>query len=96
MTSATPGAQARPEPSAPSTIVSITDMPDTAPAAPGSVHALILDQLDESSLKAAEGWAPESAQTSICIKLPGGLNCSTGSPWWAVSITVFQIGAAPP
>ena len=60
MTSATPGAQARPEPSAPSTIVSITDMPDTAPAAPGSVHALILDQLDE-----------DQAQDLVTIPLEG-------------------------
>ena len=37
--------QVRPEPSGSSTIVSITDMPNTAPAQAGSVHELILDQL---------------------------------------------------
>ena len=38
--------QVRPEPSGSSTIVSITDMPNT-PAAAGSIHELILDQLDQ-------------------------------------------------
>ena len=53
-------AQVRPEPSGPSTIVSITDMPTTAPAQAGSVHALILDQLDE-----------DQAQELVTIPLEG-------------------------
>ena len=53
-------AQARPEPSGNSTIVSITDMPTTAPAQAGSAHALILDQLDE-----------DQAQELVTIPLEG-------------------------
>ncbi len=60
MTSATPGAQARPEPSGHSTIVSITVMPDIPRAAAGSVHELILDQLDE-----------DQAQDLVTIPLEG-------------------------
>jgi ribosome-associated protein len=52
-------AQVRPEPSGPSTIVSITDMPD-AQAEAGSVHELILDQLDE-----------DQAQELVSIPLEG-------------------------
>src|SRR6187455_2374692 len=52
-------AQVRPEPSGASTIVSITDMP--APQAEaGSVHELILDQLDE-----------DQAQELVTIPLEG-------------------------
>ena len=54
------GAQARPEPSGLSTIVSITDMSTTTPAEAGSVHALILDQLDE-----------DQAQDLVSIPLEG-------------------------
>jgi ribosome-associated protein len=53
-------AQARPEPSGSSTIVSITDMPTTAPAVAGSIHELILDQLDE-----------DQAQELVTIPLEG-------------------------
>lgn len=53
-------AQVRPEPSGLSTIVSITDMPNTAPAKAGSVHELILDQLDE-----------DQAQDLVTIPLEG-------------------------
>jgi len=53
-------AQVRPELSGSSTIVSITDMPTTAPAEAGSVHALILDQLDE-----------DQAQELVTIPLEG-------------------------
>ena len=60
MTSENLGARARPEPSGLSTIVSITDMPDTIPAAAGSVHELILDQLDE-----------DQAQDLVTIPLEG-------------------------
>jgi ribosome-associated protein len=59
MTPESIGAQARPEPSGPSTIVSITDMPDTKAEA-GSVHELILDQLDE-----------DQAQELVTIPLEG-------------------------
>jgi len=53
-------AQVRPEPSGLSTIVSITDMPNTAKAEAGSVHELILDQLDE-----------DQAQDLVTIPLEG-------------------------
>ena len=57
-------AQARPEPSGSSTIVSITDMPTTAPngvqAEAGSAHELILDQLDQ-----------DQAQDLVTIPLEG-------------------------
>jgi ribosome-associated protein len=53
-------APARPEPTGISTIVSLTDMPDTPPAATGSVHALVLDQLDE-----------DQAQDIVSIPLEG-------------------------
>ena len=53
-------AQARPEPSGSSTIVSITDMPTTAPAEAGSAHELILDQLDQ-----------DQAQELVTIPLEG-------------------------
>jgi ribosome-associated protein len=53
-------APARPEPTGISTIVSLTDMPDTSPAAIGSAHALILDQLDE-----------DQAQDVVSIPLEG-------------------------
>ena len=53
-------AQVRPEPSGLSTIVSITDMPDTVPAEAGSIHALVLDQLDE-----------DQAQDLVTIPLEG-------------------------
>ena len=59
MTSENLGAQARPELSGISTIVSITDMPDTSSAA-GSVHGLILDQLDQ-----------DQAQELVTIPLEG-------------------------
>ena len=51
--------QVRPEPSGSSTIVSITDMPATHAEA-GSVHELILDQLDE-----------DQAQELVTIPLEG-------------------------
>ena len=54
------GARVRPEPSAPSTIVSITDMPDTVPAEAGSIHELVLDQLDQ-----------DQAQDLVTIPLEG-------------------------
>ena len=53
-------AQVRPEPSGLSTIVSITDMPDAAKAEAGSIHELILDQLDE-----------DQAQELVTIPLEG-------------------------
>ena len=53
-------AQVRPEPSGPSTIVSITDMPNTVQAEAGSVHELILDQLDQ-----------DQAQELVSIALEG-------------------------
>jgi len=53
-------AQVRPEPSGLSTIVSITDMPTTAQAEAGTVHELILDQLDE-----------DQAQDLVTIPLEG-------------------------
>ena len=53
-------AQVRPELSGHSTIVSITDMPNTAPAQAGSVHELILDQLDQ-----------DQAQDLVSIPLEG-------------------------
>ena len=53
-------AHVRPELSGSSTIVSITDMPNTAPAKAGSVHELILDQLDE-----------DQAQELVTIPLEG-------------------------
>ena len=59
MTPETLGAQGRPEPSGRSTIVSITDMPKTHAEA-GSVHELILDQLDE-----------DQAQELVTIPLEG-------------------------
>src|SRR6186713_837447 len=52
-------AQVRPEPSGLSTIVSITDMP-AAQAEAGTVHQLILDQLDE-----------DQAQDLVTIPLEG-------------------------
>ena len=57
-------AQVRPEPSGPSTIVSITDMPNTVPNGPqaeaGSIHELILAQLDQ-----------DQAQELVTIPLEG-------------------------
>ena len=53
-------AQVRPELSGPSTIVSITDMPNTVQAEAGSVHELILDQLDQ-----------DQAQELVSIPLEG-------------------------
>ena len=53
-------AQVRPELSGLSTIVSITDMPNAAKAESGSVHELILDQLDE-----------DQAQDLVTIPLEG-------------------------
>jgi len=53
-------AQVRPEPSGPSTIVSITDMPNTVQAEAGSIHELILDQLDQ-----------DQAQELVTIPLEG-------------------------
>jgi ribosome-associated protein len=60
MTPETLGAQGRPEPSGRSTIVSITDMPDTVQAEAGSIHELILDQLDQ-----------DQAQELVTIPLEG-------------------------
>ena len=54
------GAPARPEPTGFSTIVYLTDMPDTTQADSGSVHALVLDQLDE-----------DQAQDVVSIPLEG-------------------------
>jgi len=54
------GAQARPEPTGFSTIVSVTDMPNSAPTENGAIHALILDQLDE-----------DQAQDVVSIPLEG-------------------------
>ena len=53
-------AQGRPEPSGPSTIVPITDMPNAVQAQAGSIHELILDQLDE-----------DQAQELVTIPLEG-------------------------
>ena len=53
-------AQVRPEPSGISTIVSITDMPIASQAETGTVHELILDQLDE-----------DQAQDLVTIPLEG-------------------------
>jgi len=53
-------AQALPEQTGFSTIVSMTDMPITNPTESGSVHALILDQLDE-----------DQAQDLVSIPLEG-------------------------
>ena len=53
-------AQVRPEPSGSSTIVSITDMPNPGQAEAGSIHELILDQLDE-----------DQAQELVTIPLEG-------------------------
>ena len=60
MTPENVGAQVRPEPSGLSTIVSITDMPDTDPAEAGSIHELILEQLDD-----------DQAQDLVTIPLEG-------------------------
>lgn len=60
MTSVRTGAQARPEHSGVSTIVSMTDMPTTPEAESGPIHALILDQLDE-----------DQAQDVVSIPLEG-------------------------
>ena len=54
------GAHVRPELSGASTIVSITDMPTATPAVAGSVHELVLDQLDE-----------DQAQELVTIPLEG-------------------------
>ena len=54
------GAPAPPEPTGFSTIISLTDMPDTTQADSGSVHALVLDQLDE-----------DQAQDVVSIPLEG-------------------------
>jgi ribosome-associated protein len=60
MTLENAGAPARPEPSGFSTIVSLTDMPTMTNAESGSIHALVLDQLDE-----------DQAQDVISIPLEG-------------------------
>ena len=60
MTPETIGAQVLPELSGISTIVSITDMPNIVPAEAGSVHELILDQLDQ-----------DQAQDLVSIALEG-------------------------
>ena len=60
MTPETLGARGRPELSGRSTIAPITDMRDTAQAESGSVHELILDQLDE-----------DQAQDLVTIPLEG-------------------------
>jgi ribosome-associated protein len=60
MTTESNGAQVRPELSGSSTIVSITDMPMTPKAEAGSIHELILDQLDE-----------DQAQELVSIPLEG-------------------------
>jgi ribosome-associated protein len=60
MTTETTGAQARPERSGFSTIVSLTDMPTTTQADGGAIHALVLDQLDE-----------DQAQDVVSIPLEG-------------------------
>ncbi len=60
MTTETTGAQARPEHSGFSTIVSFTDMPTSTNAENDSVHALVLDQLDE-----------DQAQDVVSIALEG-------------------------
>ena len=57
------GAHVRPELSGASTIVSITDMPTATPAVAGSVHELVLDQLDE-----------DQAQELVSIALEGKSN----------------------
>ena len=53
-------AQARPDRSGLSTIVSFTDMPMTSPAEAGSIHALVLHSLDE-----------DQAQDVVSIPLEG-------------------------
>jgi ribosome-associated protein len=58
MTTETTGAQARPEHSGFSTIVSVTDMPTSTESGP--IHALVLDQLDE-----------DQAQDVVSIPLEG-------------------------
>ena len=60
MTLARTGAQASPEPSGRSTIVSLTDMPTADRTDVAAVHALILDQLDE-----------DQAQDVVSIPLEG-------------------------
>lgn len=60
MTSERPSAQAGPERSGLSTIVPMTDMPDAAPTDAASLHALIVDQLDE-----------DQAQEVVSIPLEG-------------------------
>ena len=54
------GAQARPEPSGSSTIVSLSDMPATSPTPPDTLHALVLHSLDE-----------DQAQDVVSIPLEG-------------------------
>jgi ribosome-associated protein len=54
------GAQARPEPTGFSTIVHLTDMPSTNTPIDGTVHALVLHQLDE-----------DQAQDVVSIPLEG-------------------------
>ena len=53
-------AQARPERSGPSTIVSLSDMPATAPTDTGPLHQLVLHSLDE-----------DQAQDVVSIPLEG-------------------------
>jgi len=60
MTRETTGPQARSDSSGISTIVSFTDMPTMTHAESGSIHALILDQLDE-----------DQAQDIVSIDLAG-------------------------
>lgn len=60
MTSENRGAQARPERSGLSAIVSLPDMPDPSQAPDNAVHALILDQLDD-----------DQAQDVVSIPLEG-------------------------
>ena len=60
MTPERTGAQASPEPSGRSTIVSITDMPITDRSEVDALHALVLDQLDE-----------DQAQEVVSIPLEG-------------------------
>ena len=54
------GAQARPERSGPSTIVSMTDMPAAAPIDHNTIHALVMHSLDE-----------DQAQDVVSIPLEG-------------------------
>jgi ribosome-associated protein len=54
------GAQARPEPSGASTIVSLSDMPATPPAPTDRLHQLVLHSLDE-----------DQAQDVVSIPLEG-------------------------